>query len=406
MNRGMLSDYFTGVVVKRLSMVETAQRGKGSNQHEFNSSRALKNLLGESDRKVIPVRFIWLGEEQEAIAEDGSISWYDSRKAHPTRSEFRLYYQGNPVTEMMEEGDAFFLAMRTDGTGLAIIAPASSTMENQLLYLFGLDAEPEEDFFYKPVAGNEDMRMDFAARYVLDELGVEFEEPESSLLDDLIAPFGLKFPKTHPFSELARKSLPKVDPRENPDGALMAWLEREEMMFRRLERKIVSERLKEGFMAKDHADVDGFIDFSLSVQNRRKSRVGQSLEHHLQALFIACRVRFSRGAVTESGNKPDFLFPGIAEYHDATFNKSKLTMLGAKSTLKDRWRQVLPEAEKIQTKHILTLQPSISVKQTAQMEGVGVRLIIPQAIHSTYKPDQQDWLMNVTDFVKLVSSRQ
>ncbi|MFD9901936.1 type II restriction endonuclease [Mesorhizobium sp. NPDC059025] len=402
----MLSDYFTGVVVKRLSMVETAPRGKGSNQHEFNSSKALKELLGNADRKEIPVRFIWLGEEQEGVAEDGIISWYDSRKAHPKRSEFRLYYQGNAVTELMRKDDAFFLAMRTDNTGLAIIAPASSTVENQLLYLFGLDEELQEDFFYKPVAGNEDMRMDFAARYILDELGVEFEEPESVLLDELVAPFGLKFPKTQPFSELARKSLPQVDPRDNPDAALMAWIEREEMMFRRLERKIVSERLKEGFIAKNKADVDGFIDFSLSVQNRRKSRVGQSLEHHLKALFTACKVRFSHGAVTEAGNKPDFLFPGIAEYHDSDFDRAKLTMLGAKSTLKDRWRQVLPEADKIQTKHVLTLQPSISTKQTTQMEGVGVRLVIPLAIHASYKPTQQSWLMNVTEFVKLVASRQ
>lgn len=402
----MLSDYFTGVVVKRLTMVETASRGEGSNQHEFNSSKALRALLGDVDRKEMPVRFIWLGDEQEAIAHEGMISWYDSRRAHPTRSEFRLYYQGNAVTELMSKDDAFFLAMQTNNTGLAIITPAKSTVENQLLYLFGLDEDPQEEFVYKPVAGNYDMRMDFAARFVLDELGVEYTEPESALLEGLIASFGLKFPKTQPFSELARKSLPQVDPRDDPDAALMAWIEREEMMFRRLERKIVAERLKQGFMIEKDADVDGFIDFSLSVQNRRKSRVGQSLEHHLQALFLACEVRFSRGAVTESGNKPDFLFPGAVEYHDKYFDTAKLTMLGAKSTLKDRWRQVLPEADRIPRKHILTLQPSISEKQTSQMDGAGVRLVIPQAIHNTYREGQQKWLINLDTFMTLLRSNQ
>ncbi|MCA1510565.1 hypothetical protein I6F31_06230 [Bradyrhizobium sp. NBAIM01] len=40
----------------------------------------------------------------------------------------------------------------------------------------------------------------------------------------------------------------------------------------------VADRLRAGFLT-DKADVDGFIAFSLTVQNRRKSRAGKSLEH-------------------------------------------------------------------------------------------------------------------------------
>ena len=79
----------------------------------------------------------------------------------------------------------------------------------------------------------------------------------------------------------------------------MAWLEREEALFRRLERTIVSERLKSGFMGESEADVDGFISFSLSVQNRRKSRAGQSLENHLEVVFKAHGLKFDRGTMTE-----------------------------------------------------------------------------------------------------------
>src|SRR3546814_18850271 len=100
-------------------------------------------------------------------------------------------------------------------------------------------------------------------------------------------PICLKFPTTKVFSELARKSLPEVDPRDCPDAALLAWMEREELLFRRLERHIVAERISRGFLAAGGADVDGFLGFSLSVQNRRTARAGKALETHLEAVFTA-----------------------------------------------------------------------------------------------------------------------
>lgn len=93
-------------------------------------------------------------------------------------------------------------------------------------------------------------------------------------------------------------------------------------------------------------------------------------------------------------------------YRDATFEVAKLTMLGSKSTCKDRWRQVLSEASRIPHKHLLTLEPGISENQTDEMKSKQLQLVVPSAIHSTYKPSQQSWLMNVLQFVKLVEERQ
>lgn len=45
------------------------------------------------------------------------------------------------------------------------------------------------------------------------------------------------------------------------------------------------------------------------------------------------------------------------------------TMLGVKSTCKDRWRQVLSEAKRIDNKHLATLEPGISENQTAEMQA-------------------------------------
>ncbi|TPJ86413.1 restriction endonuclease [Mesorhizobium sp. B2-5-12] len=405
MRRGLLSDYFEGVAVKRLSMVETTP--DGSNQHEFNSSRTLRALMGDADRKKIPTRFIWLGDEQEGIAADGMLSWYDARRKHATRTEYHLYYYTNDVTDLMKEGDTLFVALLRDGSAMTIVTPADSTVQNQLLWLFGLEDQPELQFTGREITEDQAATVDFAARYILDELGIDFEEPEAGELDMLIEKFGMKFPGTREFSQLARTSLAGVSALDNPDAVLMAWLEREELLFRRLERHIVAERLRNGFVGDDEvADVDGFLAFSLSVQNRRKSRAGQSLEHHLEALFQARSIRFSRGAETENRNRPDFLFPGHAEYSDLGFSPDLLTMLASKSTLKDRWRQVLPEAARIPSKHLLTLEPAISENQTDQMKAERLQLVLPGKLHETYRDSQRSWLMTLMDFVQLVSSRQ
>src|SRR3546814_2254756 len=103
-----------------------------------------------------------------------------------------------------------------------IVTPEGSTIESQLLWLFGLNEQPGLQFEQREVTPDNDAELDFAARYILDELGIDAEEPEADRLDGLIVRFGLKFPTTKVFSELARKSLPEVDPRDCPDAALLA----------------------------------------------------------------------------------------------------------------------------------------------------------------------------------------
>jgi hypothetical protein len=88
------------------------------------------------------------------------------------------------------------------------------------------------------------------------------------------------------------------------------------------------------------------------------------------------------------------------------FNSAMLTMLGVKSTCKDRWRQVLVEARRIPNKHLLTLEAAISENQTHEMQSNSLQLVVPVALRNTYSPRQQNWLMNLTDFVGLVKKRQ
>ena len=400
--KGLLAQHFRGVAVKRLSAVETDP--STSNQHEFNGVGELKKIFG-SEKANFPTRFIWLGDEQEAISDDGFVTWYDARERHPTRSEFRLFYSKTAVMPgLAKEGDTLFVCARTDNTVLAVIAPPESNIESQLAWLFGLPEQPKLTFQAQQIPSNDDGKLDFAVRYILDELGIEADQ-DTDGFDEALAKFGAKFPSTRVFSEFARSTLKHVSALDDADVVILEWMEREELLFKRLERHIVGERLKQGFMAGKDSDVDGFMDFSLSVQNRRKARAGAALENHLEVLFKERGIRHGRGCVTENKNKPDFLFPGCAAYADPAFPAEALTMLGAKSTLKDRWRQVLSEAARIQTKHLLTLSPGISVNQTDEMRSKNLQLIVPAKLQATYQPCQQSWLMGLEQFIELVLSR-
>ena len=402
MKRGYLSEYFEGVGVKVLSEVDATAK---SNQHEIGTTKAMRHFLGEEKTKF-EVNYIWLSGEQESISDQGWATHYNTREGKPRSAEYRFYYPSNSVTELMSAGDTLFLAMRKDRSILFIVVPENSGLASHLLWLFGIDEQPEIQFTAQQFGQDNDAALDFAARLVLDEIGVEFEDPNANTLDTIIARFGSTFPTTAEFSQLARLTLPEVHAEDDPDAALIAWLDHEEAMFRRLEKKIVAERILEGFVEKGEVDVDAFIHYPLGVQSRRKSRMGHSLEHHLKAVFDACSVRYDAQVITEKGKKPDFIFPGQSEYEDPNFSVSMLTMLAAKSSCKDRWSQVLPEAERIPLKHLVTLELGISESQTETMAASNVQLIVPTRLQSSYTARQRSWLWSVSAFVRHTKIKQ
>jgi hypothetical protein len=183
-------------------------------------------------------------------------------------------------------------------------------------------------------------------------------------------------------------------------------MELEERLFMTLEKYIVGQRLVTGFMRNGEPDVETFVKYSLGVQNRRKSRAGWAFGNHIEALLQINGVAFTREANTEKRAGPDFLFPSEADYHNQKWPAERLTMLAAKTSCKDRWRQVLAEADRIQEKHLLTLEPGISLRQTSEMRKEKLTLVLPNKIHETYLDEQKKELMDIAEFIKLVTERQ
>lgn len=401
MKRGFLSEYFNGVAAKRLSAVEALAHR--SNQHEFDGVAALKSVLGPAvPRRSFRARLMYLNDQDDSsVVADGFLTWYDAREKDPKRSECRLYFPTTPVSAKADEGDLLIVARRPDDSILVVIARRRSTVEGQLRWLFGI-GDLSTEYLFKGENEADRIQLRLASKVVLEQIGVEIEDREEGYLAEMVRIFGGVFPSTREFSAFARTTLREISANDDPDTAVAAWVEREEALFRTLERHLIADRLKKGF----DEDVDAFIDFSLSVQNRRKSRAGSSLELHLEHLFAQRKIRFSRGSITEGRSRPDFVFPGEKEYRAKEFPAASLTMLGVKSSCKERWRQILAEANRIEEKHLFTLEPSISENQTVEMKTQKVQLVIPASIHETYSAQQRGWLMKLADFMKLVEGRQ
>ena len=409
MKPGHLSSYFDGVATKRLSSVEVDPRI--SHQHEFNGVNAFRRLLGE-DRKSLETRFVYLGtNEEDTLISDVQMTWYDSRENHPARSEYRFYYPPNEVTDEALPGDLLVIAKIPEReTMLVIIARSGSVFESNIIWLFNLDTYQDRNqgrFSFLEVQDRQDRELDVASRLILEQIGVELvEEVAPGFLDQLIEKFGNSFPTTAEFSKFARQTLSGVVSREDPDGALYAWVSHEELLFRTFEKHLVSEQIASGFTKNDEVDVEAFIKLSKSILNRRKSRAGTGLENHFEQILKDFNVTYSRGSVTENKAKPDFIFPHIDKYKDNSFPATNLTMLGVKYSCKDRWRQVLSEAIRIPSKHLLTLEPAISTNQINEMRANRLQLVLPKNVHNTYKTEQMGLLMDVRSFLALVSELQ
>lgn len=410
MKKGYLSQYFEGVAVKRLSTVEADIIH--SNQHEFNGVEGLRQILGEPDGKVrFIAKFLYLtDEEDEPVAEDGFLTWYDARQKARLergilRSEYRLYFPTNRVSQSATAGDLLVITKRADDTLLAIVAQKDTTIERQIMWLFGFSDLNPQRFSIKSELETEQDRIGFSARVILEQIGIEPQEQAPNYLDQMLHKFNGTFPKTMEFSAYARSTIDGLSSHDDPDAALLAWMEREEILFRTLENHLLGQKLKDLIQA-GIEDTEPLIKTVQSALQRRKSRAGSALENHLEQIFNDHRVTYTRTGVTEKKLKPDFIFPSIAQYHDATFPQTRLTMLASKSTCKDRWRQILNEAARIPDKHLLTLEPSISHHQTEEMKAERVQLVIPRGLHTTYTATQQTWLMDVTAFTQLARQRQ
>lgn len=414
-----VSRFFLGFAAKRLTRVEVGEEDS-STQHEFQGVSSLRTLLGTTERRgdaAFSARFLYLGDDTEPVTTDSTLSWYDARaKASERnggrrRSEWHAYYPHDVtlVHEHARVGDLLVIIRKRDDSLLVLILQNQSEAAANVSWLLGL---PEE-LGVTPIAADivgSGGQPSFAVRRVLASLGIEAEPHfDSSILKEierLVRRFPDSFPSTQDFADSAQKVARDVDPLSSPDGAIIGWSDTEERIFMGFERHVLERKLIDAYRD-GRVDVTTVIATMKSAFQRRRSRAGTSLELHLQSVFRAHSLKFDRHAVTEPPATPDFLFPSEDIYRSSASSEFvHLTMLAVKTTAKDRWRQVLTEAERIQRKHLFTLQPGISPSQTNEMSRHNLQLVLPTELHPTFRPEQREGLLTLQNFVELVRDRQ
>lgn len=195
--------------------------------------------------------------------------------------------------------------------------------------------------------------------------------------------------------------LPRATWKRSIDELLLKRRELEFRIFERIEEAEVLPKIKSGFPA-----VDAFIKYAHSVSNRRKSRTGTSLELNLESIFQDEQIAFETQVITENRKKPDFLFPSGKAYRNHSFPTMKLHMLASKTCCKDRWRQMLNEADRITIKHLFTLQQGVSGHQLQEMKDNNVALVVPAPHLTSFPKEWRASLLTLGGFIEHIRTQQ
>ena len=282
-----------------------------------------------------PVKILW----QDGRITDSVITWYGDK----TRREYRLTRFGR---------DFPFLNEDVVGDLLVLIAKSADEFQAYVL-------DYDEDIQELQAA----LGVEAFAHWGAYRDGVPQQvETEDDCLDRKIREFSgalTSFPTGAVFSETTRAILTacmKKFPELEADEALVRAYQTEYQLFQAVER-LVCQNDVSGRLFKS---IDDFLKTAASIMNRRKARAGRSFENHVEYLLTHAKVPHKMRPSLGADGKPDIIIPNEQAYFDDTFPKEKLFIVGLKTTCKDRWRQVLNEAPKHKSKHIVTLQQGIS----------------------------------------------
>jgi len=317
--------------------------------------------------------------------------WYNNKFRGGTRDETRITGLGGQTSALLDPDSTGALAL------FVFVIDESKTATKCHVWVCndGTEAEQIEDVI-GPVEPKQHVFWTSGSTPAAESL------PEATFGNCFIAPHDIpsswlaKFPSGQQIIEEALKRRPPAG--MNPDVRLIKRRSCEFDIFKSVEQATYAPKVASGF-----ADLESFLGLAQTVLQSRKSRSGNSLELHTREIFneegLIAGSNYTFRPVIEGGKRPDFIFPSQAAYEGASSSVSHLRMLAAKTTCKDRWRQILNEADKVSTKHLLTLQEGVSEGQFKEMVSANVILVVPAGLHDSYPKSVQPHLVTLEEFI-------
>ena len=377
--------------VKRLSGNDTQANGAHqagpyiSNNTAFEIFPALQSPNDKNPRLDVPV--ISSSHDHSTTA---NIIWYNNRLHGGTRNEVRITRLGgqqSPLLDPENTGAIALLLFAQDGTHV------------EVRYWVCRD-EPEENIVESVFGPIEPGVPRFSATSTARV--PRSESPTSSddcwlTAEQMPEAWMNTFPT--PREVLDKAISLNGYRRASVDDRLMKRRTCEFQVYRSVEYAVEMRTISDGFKS-----IETFLEKAQTILQRRKARSGRSLELQVERILTEQDIKFKLQANTEAGNRPDFLFPSQDAYDDSSHPSERLRMLAVKTTVKERWRQILEEAKRIPIKHLLTLQEGVSENQFNQMQEAGVRLVVPQPLHSKYPKSVRLRLMTLEHMLEDVQS--
>lgn len=357
----------------------------GSHQAGFYVPKCASALLfdepgrkGENKEKKVRIR--WQGD----FVTESRMKYY----GQGTRNEYRITRFGRdfPFLQDGNIGDLLIIAKHTESEYSGFVLSDNDDIDGFCAYF---NLPPDETNRLIDIAGNQNQ-----------------EDKVLRFFNDFAASHSV-FPSTAQMAAGARECYGTVFGvnekmyEADPDGLLVSWMNIEFKLF-----KYVEERAYAGIISRPFDSLSVFVRTANEVLNRRKARAGKSLEHHLSDIFRHNDLMFEEQAVTEGNKRPDFVFPSGLCYHDLNFPTERLVVLGAKNSCKDRWRQVLTEADRVERKYLFTMQPGVSRNQLKEMHDSLLTLVVPHG-HLDYFPiDYRKEIKDLRGFIQMVKEKQ
>lgn len=187
---------------------------------------------------------------------------------------------------------------------------------------------------------------------------------------------------------LKARGLERLDPYEipNPGDAIMeisrdiefSLYKRAELRHRAVDVVRILTDSEQDLVS---AIVRGFpaLDASfLSASQHRKSRAGRSFEHHIGRLLRDGDVSFEEQVIT-GGRRPDFVLPSKSVLASASRAFHDALVLSAKTTLRERWKQIILENANCGL-FLATVDDRVSSEAIEDMRNRDIFLVVPESL--------------------------
>jgi len=215
-----------------------------------------------------------------------------------------------------------------------------------------------------------------------------------------------RMPSTLELAELAREEYLKQANRselnpytETSPGDVIRKISREveRELFRNFQNRIYAVRLirlifgddpreySTAEMIKTAVEHIQEIDYLLmSASQQRKSRAGYSFELQIECMLEGGRIPFKKQVVVKGDRRPDFLLNSCGNPPD----ESGVIVLSAKTTLKERWKQVVME-QSLGSVFLATVDEKVAAKTLELMKEQGMQLVVPESLLTSKDTEYQ-----------------